>query len=912
MAQSEIGIVLNEYSASNVGTPTDNYGEQSDWVELYNNFSTQVNFNGYYLSNDRSNLLKWRFPSNYVLPVNGYGVVWLSGRGVSSGFNLHANFTLEQCKDQWLILTYSSGGVQTVRDSVFVQKTKAGHSRGRVDYLEKGISHWNLFEAHSFLQPNPVVGRFIDYAPTPEMITFPAASPTVPSNSGGFMADGASVAYFRLKGDWVAYSYSAACFDIYYTTDGSRPIPIEPLQGTTQLYNVDDSILSPLLIDETKVIRAISVKRDTCNIGDYLPSFIETNSYFVLVGTEEVDDNFGVLSLAIDPADTAWFTSGGHPHNLLVHSEYYDKKKQLSEGYTFLNRPPQESWRTAQRGFYVNIDDKQGFGCNYEGPIFNVSGLGVSSRTVFPTLHVYAGDFESESNLNGANHATRPVQGTGLRDVFVQSLATKYNIDVNPLHVKPIRLYQNGKYMGVYTFKEVYDKYYENYYHNQPLDQQDLRFYYGQDAHVAYPDGASSQHAPLSNFRTSVYDIVATRPLTQSTPNSFYASIMRNLDKNNFIDYMAVNSYMMNGDLWNYNIALAKGANQSAPGSKWHHYLWNMPAILNFTAVATSTVVYPVPFYSPCLLYKGSQALAQPSVYDVSPLAINAAGKIMSYLMDDVKGNKNFQEEYQSRFQDLLNTALKCDNMLNHFDTIYNIYKTEMKYHDETSPFMVQPDLWDTNMFYLRQAIEKRCYFVANNLNAIGCFGKAGPYNITVNVEPAGAGKVTLNSLVLDNYPWTGDYYRTNLSLKATPNSDTYIFDHWEIEKNSTNYPLTHDSISIDFAFPDNIVAVFTDKTRDITADGENSNVPTGFTPNGDGINDVFKPLGSALYTTEYEMTIWNRWGQEVFRSLDPTVGWDGNFKGQQAITGVYAYIIRYKNSQGESKLAKGNVTLTR
>jgi gliding motility-associated-like protein len=70
--------------------------------------------------------------------------------------------------------------------------------------------------------------------------------------------------------------------------------------------------------------------------------------------------------------------------------------------------------------------------------------------------------------------------------------------------------------------------------------------------------------------------------------------------------------------------------------------------------------------------------------------------------------------------------------------------------------------------------------------------------------------------------------------------------------------------------------------------------------------------LGSALYTKEYEFRIWNRWGQEVFRSTDPAHGWDGSYEGTQAQTGVYAYVITYKNVYNESKIKKGNVTLVR
>ncbi|MBL7917657.1 MAG: gliding motility-associated C-terminal domain-containing protein, partial [Bacteroidia bacterium] len=119
--------------------------------------------------------------------------------------------------------------------------------------------------------------------------------------------------------------------------------------------------------------------------------------------------------------------------------------------------------------------------------------------------------------------------------------------------------------------------------------------------------------------------------------------------------------------------------------------------------------------------------------------------------------------------------------------------------------------------------------------------------------------------------------------------------------------PLSLDSIGIDFSntLGEKVVAVFTDRQKD-------SGIPSAFSPNGDGINDVFGILGSGKYSDNFEMRIWNRWGQEVFRSTDPTVGWNGNFNGAQAQPGVYAYYITYKNLFGEDKVVKGNVTLVR
>lgn len=177
------------------------------------------------------------------------------------------------------------------------------------------------------------------------------------------------------------------------------------------------------------------------------------------------------------------------------------------------------------------------------------------------------------------------------------------------------------------------------------------------------------------------------------------------------------------------------------------------------------------------------------------------------------------------------------------------------------------------------------------------------------------AEKVKLNTLNLESYPWVGNYYSSfTLNLIATPSNTNYVFDHWELEKTETALNSTVSSnFSVTIGGTDNFVAVFTDITNPVNASGEGANVPNAFTPNDDGLNDYFRPLGSGKYVNEYQMTIWNRWGQEVFRSTDPkATGWDGNFKGEKAPVGVYAYIITYRNVNGESKIAKGNVTLTR
>lgn len=84
--------------------------------------------------------------------------------------------------------------------------------------------------------------------------------------------------------------------------------------------------------------------------------------------------------------------------------------------------------------------------------------------------------------------------------------------------------------------------------------------------------------------------------------------------------------------------------------------------------------------------------------------------------------------------------------------------------------------------------------------------------------------------------------------------------------------------------------------------------MPTAFTPDGDGTNDRFNAVFKGDIFTEYELAVYNRWGQEVFRSTRPTEGWDGS----DAASDVYIYTFRYKLIDEKSGLEKGEVTLLR
>jgi|GEM_PF-2543215 len=86
--------------------------------------------------------------------------------------------------------------------------------------------------------------------------------------------------------------------------------------------------------------------------------------------------------------------------------------------------------------------------------------------------------------------------------------------------------------------------------------------------------------------------------------------------------------------------------------------------------------------------------------------------------------------------------------------------------------------------------------------------------------------------------------------------------------------------------------------------------IPTAFSPNHDGLNDVFLPLGTHII--DYQMQIFSRWGELIFESNDINKGWDGTLKGQLLTAGEYYFRIKAKGTQGKNAIKSGTVLLMR
>jgi hypothetical protein len=266
-------VVFNELVSSNSQSLLDEDGDSPDWIELYNPGSSALDLSGYWLSDDKAQLLKWTFPS-IDLPSHGFLVVFASGKDRD---HRHTNFKISS-GGETLFLS-NPGGILV--DSVDLPALPSDVSYGR---QPDGGVNWFYF-----LTPTPgsVNDRTAWDTPDPLLVGF--------SPEGGLYPGSLSL----------TLSTNLPESEIYYTIDGS--VPDEGSALAT----------GPLVLDTTTVVRARVLSNAV------LSDLTTTHSYVIDKETE-----LPVISIAAIP-DDLWNSNTGIYENyeseeeIPVHIEFF-------------------------------------------------------------------------------------------------------------------------------------------------------------------------------------------------------------------------------------------------------------------------------------------------------------------------------------------------------------------------------------------------------------------------------------------------------------------------------------------------------------------------------------------------------------------------------------------------------------
>ena len=169
------------------------------------------------------------------------------------------------------------------------------------------------------------------------------------------------------------------------------------------------------------------------------------------------------------------------------------------------------------------------------------------------------------------------------------------------------------------------------------------------------------------------------------------------------------------------------------------------------------------------------------------------------------------------------------------------------------------------------------------------------PLAVTFKANPSDLGEMT------PSYEWRF----------TKEGSDATFMVRYEEE---TSYEFTESgstSVSLYVAYSDTTEAELI-ATIKVSVSTSILEMPNAFSPNGDGINDVYKAKENHKSIIEFHAYIFNRWGQKLYDWTDIDGGWDGTFGGKPVSAGVYFVLVKAKGADGTEYNIKRDVNLLR
>lgn len=551
-------LVINEVLADNVGGLTDEDGDYTDWIEIYNYGQAEINIEGYGLSDDSEEPFKWTFP-NMTIKSNDYIVIRTSGKDRKDNLEyLHSNFSIDR-KGERLVLTHFDG---EALDSMKVPKTEQNISFGR---KPDGQDKYAILSKVTPGKPNYV--NILENIIPEERLETPRFS-----HEAGFYED-----EFELE-----ITTGDKDITIYYTLDGSeptinskiytKPIKIKSREGEpNRLSNIKTSEEEKILtldIGVDEVYKGTIVKARAYKNGVFSNEII-TNSYFI-------NPHYILPIISIATEEDNLF---GNENGIYVPGRIYDswksnnKEVESSEPVPTNYNQKGMVWEREASFEYFNEcgqrDVKQNLGIRIFG--------GWSRMIVCKSMKLYPREQYGENTINydffdnGSrnkvtgeaveNYKTLLLRNSGndfnitmFKDALMQSLVSGIGIDTQAY--KPVIVFINGEYWGIHNIREAYDKYYiENHYN---IDSENITILEASEIENRMILSTGSEKE-VEDYH-SLMSFIQNNDMSLS---SNYEYVKEKIDIDNFIKYTICQIYFGNWDWVNNNMKIWKSTESS-------------------------------------------------------------------------------------------------------------------------------------------------------------------------------------------------------------------------------------------------------------------------------------------------------------------------------------------------------------
>ncbi|UBM57440.1 CotH kinase family protein [Marinilongibacter aquaticus] len=773
--QSSSPLLINEVMASNNESALDEEGDDSDWIELFNTTSEDIDLNGYFLSDDEKEWDKFEIEGSLVVPANGRLVLWASGKP-ELGIN-HLDFSLS-ADGEWLGLVSPE---EEIVDSLRFGKQKTDVSYGRET---DGSDVLRFFSPSSYNGPNNAANAYLGFL-----------EPPVFSHESGFYQSS-----FNLD-----ISHENNDVEIYYSTDGSIPSPdaVNPvtyhvkfgypydtygqpfplydntyrsfeysgaaiaisdpqnepnkIAGITTTYHPHALFSPPNSIDKCRVINAVAYKEG------YLPSKQVSRSYFFSANGNN-PYQLPLISLNIQPDFLFDYQKG-----IYVPGVEYDNWRATNPSvpanvYAYANYQRRgDAYEYPANFNYLSEDLGESFEQNVG---FRLQGATTRSQQM-KSLRVYARTEYEHNELEYPFFEDRSYDAykrlilhsagqdylTLIKDLSIQKAASHLNFDTQA--GKSAMVFINGEIWGIHHIRERYDKHYFAQKYGVDEDNLDI-------TKTLYPtndnmeEGDPAHYAALSAYFWS----------HEFYSNSEYEYIQTQMDVDNFIDYHIAEIFFLNGDwaggnnhgLWREKVAYNPNAEQGRDG-RWRWFMYDVDGVL-----------------------------IRPWIEDNSmQLAVNPDFGESTLFLRKLLQNTDFKNKFVNRFSDMLNTSFAYDYVAPFI--LANKENLSHAIDKHIARWGTPPNYayWESEIDKALESLQIRENIQRDQLRSV--LGMSDAYTLTVEVSAEEAGFVHVNSIdILSDtegidespYPWSGTYFKDKpFQIHARANFG-YKFLHWE------------------------------------------------------------------------------------------------------------------------------------
>ncbi len=537
---------------------------------------------------------------------------------------------------------------------------------------------------------------------------------------------------------------------IRYTLDGEEPNDNSPIYS------------NPITITNTTVVKAKAFP----TVDTHAASFTIVNSYFI-----NENHSLPVISVSSERVETL-LNGNDFDRNYVTHTEYFEDGNRVFDMLGHFRSHGNDSWNLDQRGIRFYVEDDYGYAHKIDHQLFSTS-----DRTDFDVFILKAS--ASDNFPNAQQQWDRP--SCHLRDAYVQELSDRHDLNLDERRYRRCVMYVNGQYWGIYEMRERIDSDYTKYYYDQGEKWVDMMEYWG---------GLDARYGFNDDWET-LYNFMVQNDL--SIPAN-YDYVTERLDVGSLIDYVVLNTFVVNTDWLNWNTKWWRG--RKGEGTRWRYCLWDMDNIFGLGQNYSGL---------PDVSWESDPCDVEGVFGDVDDPEIGHIEMLVALFE-----NENFFQQYASRYADLAATTFSCETMLGLLDEMIAEIEPEMPRQAER--WNGNLDDWYENLDSLRLQIQKKCVVVVDQV--ADCYedeGLTGPFDILVDVFPPAGGRVQMNSAIGTAYPWTVAYFGgIDLNLTALPENN-FAFSHWEVANNIFGPDEMQIAISMSLETGDTIIANFLD-----------------------------------------------------------------------------------------------------